>query len=153
MPFMSDAADFLDALVRYEIGLWNALDAALRGAHQVTLGRFAALRALAARGGSGRVQDLAGDLAITVGATSKLVDRLEQDGTARREPNPDDRRSSLIFLTAEGERLHAAAARTFEAAMRASVPAEDLADLPRLTARLKRLLAQVATAAVTGGVR
>jgi DNA-binding MarR family transcriptional regulator len=150
---MSDAADFLDALVRYEIGLWNALDVALRDVHQVTLGRFQALRALAVRGGRGRVQDLAGDLAITVGATSKLVDRLEQDGTAQREPNPDDRRSSLISLTAEGRRLYAAASTTFQAALRANLPAEAVDDLPVLTARLERMLGYVTTASAAGTAR
>jgi len=150
---MSYAADFFDALLRYEIGLWNALDAELRNVHQLPLGRFEALRALAARGGNGRVQDLAGDLAITVGATSKLVDRLEQDGTARREPNPDDRRSSLISLTVEGARLHAAAAATFEAALRANLPAGDQTGLPGLTAQLERLLGHLTTASVTAGAR
>ena len=150
---MSDATDFFDALLRYEIELWDAVDAALRDAHMLPLGRFEALRALLARGGMGRVQDVARDLAITVGATSKLVDRLEQDGTALRQPNPDDRRSSLISLTPEGEQIHAAASATFEAALRASLPAEEVGDLPMLTARLERLLGHVARASAAGAVR
>ncbi len=150
---MSASTDFFDALLRYEIGLWNELDAALRGAHGVPLGRFQALRALHARGGDCRIQDLAGDLAITVGATSKLVDRLEQDGTAQRQPNPDDRRSSLISLTAEGERLHAAASATFEAALRASLPAGEAGDLTALTRRLQNLLDHLNTPLVAGAAR
>jgi DNA-binding MarR family transcriptional regulator len=150
---MSAAADFFDVLLRYEIGLWNAVDAALRDAHTLPLGRFQALRALHGRGGNGRIQDLAGDLAITVGATSKLVDRLELDGTARRQPNPDDRRSSLISLTPEGERLRAAASATFEAALRGSLPPEDVGDLPVLTAQLERLLGHLGMASVIGGLR
>jgi DNA-binding MarR family transcriptional regulator len=149
---MSEAAAFFKVLLHYEIALWNALDAALRDAHSLPLGRFQALGALKKRGGNGRIHDLAGDLGITVGATSKLVDRLEQDGSARRQPNPDDRRSSLISLTPEGERLHAAASATFEAALRASLPTEEV-NLPALTVRLAGLLDHLAIATVAGAVR
>lgn len=150
---MSETSDFFDALLRYEIALWNALDAALRSSHSLSLGRFQALRALHSRGGNGRIQDLTRDLAITVGATSKLVDRLEEDGTARRQPNPDDRRSSLISLTADGERLLAAASETFEEALRASLPQAEAGELPALTARLKHLLGHLGTQLAVGANR
>ncbi|MGB7963055.1 MAG: MarR family transcriptional regulator [Propionicimonas sp.] len=148
---MSEGTDFFAALVRYQIALWNALDAALQQAHGVSLGRFQALRVLRERGGNGRVQDVAGDLAITIGAASKLVDRLERDGTARREPNPNDRRSSLIALTPEGGRVHEAASATFEAALRANLPAElvNASELSALTAMLLRLHRQLQTRART----
>jgi DNA-binding MarR family transcriptional regulator len=51
-----------------------------------------------------------------------LVDRLreiETRGHARRLPNPADRRSHLVVLTAAGLAAHAAAARQFEVASRA----------------------------------
>jgi DNA-binding MarR family transcriptional regulator len=54
--------------------------------------------------GACRVQEVRSDLGITVGAASKLVDRLERDGLAVRRANPDDRRSSLIELTRDGLR-------------------------------------------------
>ena len=141
---MSDATDFFDALVRYEIDLWNAVDATLQETNGVALGRFQALRVLHDLGGDGRVQDVAGDLHITIGAASKLVDRLEHDGSARREPNPNDRRSSLIALTAEGRRVHEAASATFDSALRASLPA-DLNDggLAGLTSKLQQLRAHL----------
>jgi len=143
---MSDATEFFDALVRFEIELWNALDTTLQEAHGLTLGRLQALRVLHQRGGDGRVQDVAGDLRITIGAASKLVDRLEHDGTAGREPNPSDRRSSLIALTANGRRVHDAASATFEAALRADLPA-DLSDgeLAGLTAQLELLRRHLST--------
>jgi DNA-binding MarR family transcriptional regulator len=145
---MSDATDFFDAVVRYEIDLWNAVDAALQVTHGLALGRFQALRVLHDRCCDGRVQDVAGDLRITIGAASKLVDRLEHDGTARRQPNPNDRRSSLIALTAEGRRVHDAASATFESALRASLPT-DLTDggLAGLTARLEQLRGHLEVAA------
>ena len=121
---MTDATDFFDSLVGLEIELWNEIDARLQRAHGVTLGRFQALRAVREHDGEARVHDVAHDLRITIGAASKLVDRLEEDGSARREPNPSDRRSSLITLTSNGRRLHDAAAETFETAVKTGLPAE-----------------------------
>jgi MarR family transcriptional regulator, organic hydroperoxide resistance regulator len=51
-----------------------------------------------------RVHDLAAELAVSTGGASKLVDRLEALGLCRRLPNPSDRRSSLVELTAQGGR-------------------------------------------------
>ena len=56
-----------------------------------------------------RVNDLSAALAITVGAASKLVDRLERNGLAVRSPHPTDRRSSVIALTPTGRSALAAA--------------------------------------------
>lgn len=138
---MSDATVFFDALLRYEIRLWNVLDAALVRAHGVSLGRLQALRVVRGHGGRARVQDVSDELLITVGAASKLVDRLERDGTARRVPNPDDRRSSLIALTAAGEQLLDAASATFEAVLADCLPPALVGtqDLVSLTATLRKL--------------
>jgi MarR family transcriptional regulator, organic hydroperoxide resistance regulator len=61
-----------------------------------------------------RVYDIASELGITTGGTSKLVDRIEANGYCRRLPNPDDRRSSLLELTPEGRRLFAEAGQAFD---------------------------------------
>jgi hypothetical protein len=45
------------------------------------------------------VFDIAEELSLTVGGTSKLVDRIEAAGHCVRRANPDDRRSSIIELT------------------------------------------------------
>lgn len=58
-----------------------------------------------------------------MGAASKLVDRLERDALVRRVPHPEDGRSSLIELTAEGARLVTAATATFETALHHAMPA------------------------------
>jgi DNA-binding MarR family transcriptional regulator len=42
---------------------------------------------------------------LTSSGTTKRLDRLEQAGLIAREPDPDDRRGTLIALTAEGRRL------------------------------------------------
>ncbi|MGR6977507.1 MarR family transcriptional regulator [Mycobacteroides abscessus] len=65
-----------------------------------------------------RVQDIAADLAITVGGASKLVDRIEAAGLCRRRRNPDDRRSSIVELTSAGRTVLAEATAVYEDELR-----------------------------------
>src|SRR4249920_3035421 len=88
-------------LVRLEIELWNAVDARLRADLALPLSSFEPMQVIARRGAC-RVQDIADEMAITVGGTSKLVDRLESAGHCSRRSNPEDRRSSLVELTPAG---------------------------------------------------
>jgi len=89
-------------LVRAEIQLWNGLDAQLRAAAGLTLPQFQALEAIRENDRAARVQDISQRMVITVGATSKIVDRLERDGFALRTAHPTDRRSSIVSLTEAG---------------------------------------------------
>lgn len=91
-------------LVRYETRLYNVLGERLRAEHGLTTAQFEFLRIIGSHDNC-RVNDLAHEIAITVGATSKAVDRLEAAGWVRRRPNPHNRRSSLIDLTEGGRRL------------------------------------------------
>ncbi|MER7249242.1 MarR family transcriptional regulator [Kribbella sp. NPDC000426] len=111
---MTDLTALFTDLVRLETRLYNVLDARLKAEHDLPLGQFEFLRFISAHGTT-RVFDLARELAITVGATSKAVDRMESAGRVRRTANPDDRRSSLVELTPEGARALAAAAPAVEA--------------------------------------
>ncbi|GAA1973858.1 MarR family winged helix-turn-helix transcriptional regulator [Microbacterium pumilum] len=95
--------DFFDTLVRFETALWNTVERELVDDRQVGLGTLTALRVLHRHDGRGRVQDLSRELSLTIGAASKLADRLERDGLALRRPHPTDRRSSLVSLTESGE--------------------------------------------------
>ena len=106
--------DLFAQLVRAEIQLWNSLDHHLQANVDVTLATFQALSAVARAAGSVRVQDISDELSITVGASSKLVDRLERDGLVRRESNPEDRRSSIVVLTETGRVARSAAASATE---------------------------------------
>ena len=45
---------------------------------------------------------LAKRLALTTGAVTTLVDRLESNGLLRREPDPEDRRRVVLRVTKEG---------------------------------------------------
>ncbi|TKA08140.1 MarR family winged helix-turn-helix transcriptional regulator [Actinacidiphila oryziradicis] len=107
-----DLPRFFADLVRCETRLYNAFNDRLRERHGIVTSQFEALRYLRDHPGS-RVADLAAEFAIGIGATSKTVDRLEKQGWAVRQPNPSDRRSSLLALTDDGSQLVDAAEKTF----------------------------------------
>ncbi|MEV5510624.1 MarR family winged helix-turn-helix transcriptional regulator [Streptomyces orinoci] len=107
-----DLPGFFADLVRCETRLYNALNDRLREQHGIVTSQFEFLRFLRDHPGA-RVADLAAEFAIGVGATSKGIDRLEKQGWAARQPNPSDRRSSLLALTDDGSRLVEAAEKTF----------------------------------------
>jgi DNA-binding MarR family transcriptional regulator len=128
-------------LVRLETRLYNVLDARLKAEHHLPLGQFEFLRFIAAQGTT-RVYDLAHEMAITVGATSKAVDRLEAAGRCRRTANPDDRRSSLVAVTPAGAALLAAATPTVESELNtwlgSVLPAENLEKLATMVSMLRQ---------------
>lgn len=93
---------FFDELVATEVALWSALDAAVLAATDVNLGLITAIRQIAQSDDGMRVQELADGVGITVGAASKIGDRLERAGLAIRSPNPADGRSSLLQPTKAG---------------------------------------------------
>jgi DNA-binding MarR family transcriptional regulator len=132
--------EFFDLLVRYEVTLWSEVDQELARQGEVSLGQLHALRVVDRYHGRVRVQELSDDIGITVGAASKLVDRLERDGLARRSPNPANRRSSLIALTTTGQQaLHTAKSVCSDAVTRAMGDE----DLEPLSAALRRLQARL----------
>ena len=132
--------DFFDVLVRYEIALWNAVDQELARQKLISLAHLHALRVVDRYQGRARVQEVSEDVGITVGAASKLVDRLERAGLAVRSPNPDNRRSSLVALTAAGQQALAAAAQVCSSAVARLVGDEDV---ETLAAALRRLQSRV----------
>ncbi|WAL68542.1 MarR family transcriptional regulator [Amycolatopsis cynarae] len=107
-----DLPGFFADLVRCETRLYNALNDRLRERHGIVTSQFEFLRYLRDHSGA-RVADLAAEFAIGIGATSKGTDRLERQGWVVRQPNPSDRRSSLLALTEDGLRLVEAAEDTF----------------------------------------
>jgi len=99
-------------LIRLETELWDLVEARLRRDHDLALSWFEPMQVID-RTPRCRVIDIAEALSITIGGTSKLVDRIESAGWCGRAPNPDDGRSSTIRLTRAGRRLLSAARRTF----------------------------------------
>lgn len=110
---MDDLKQLYRELVSMEIELWDGIDARLRSECDLTLTSFEVLHLLLRRPGQ-RVQDIAVEFSITVGGASKVVDRLEAAGLCVRRANPDDRRSSLVELTAGGRTLTKKALKVFE---------------------------------------
>ena len=138
---MTDLTALFTDLVRLETRLYNVLDARLKAEHDLPLGQFEFLRFIASRG-TARVYDLARESAITVGATSKAVDRLEAAGRCRRVANPGDRRSSLVELTPAGTEILAAATPTVDAELNtwlgSVLPAKVLTDLATSLSMLRQ---------------
>ena len=82
------------ALVGAEVRAWNALDAALRDAgNPLSLGRFLVLRTVRDTPAC-RIQEVAASQGITVGAASRLVERLD--------PCEHDRRATILTVTPLG---------------------------------------------------
>lgn len=110
---MPDLRQLFNNLIRFEIELWNAVDARLKNEFDLPLTHFEPMLVID-RLPKCRVYDIASELGITTGGTSKLVDRIEASGYCRRLPNPDDRRSSLLELTPEGQRILTDAGKAFD---------------------------------------
>jgi MarR family transcriptional regulator, organic hydroperoxide resistance regulator len=110
---VSDLRRLFNDIIRFEIDLWNAVDARLKSEFNLPLTHFEPMSVMARLPGC-RVYDIATELAITTGGTSKLVDRIEANGYCCRLPNPADRRSSLLELTPAGRRLFADAGVAFD---------------------------------------
>lgn len=104
--------------MRVETTLWNAVDAQLRADCGLPLGRYESMSVIGRRE-SCRVNDIAADLIITVGAVSKLVDRIAAAGHCVRRRDPADARSSIIELTDAGRTLLAHAHDVVEAELAA----------------------------------
>lgn len=120
LPVKDDRIRWLSDLIRLEITLWNQIDQQLQDQHHLPLSLFESLYLThQATEGRLRVGELAEALRITVGGTSKIVDKLDQMGFIRREPDPQDRRASRIALTPAGTQVVVEASRTYEAALAA----------------------------------
>ena len=137
---MTDLRSLFNDLIRFEIELWNAIDNRLKGEFDLPLTHFEPMSVIDRRPGC-RVYDIAGELGITTGGTSKLVDRIEASGYCRRLPNPADRRSSLLELTPEGRRVFAAAGAAFDEELQrwfgAAVPERTLRQFASTLSRLR----------------
>jgi DNA-binding MarR family transcriptional regulator len=131
-----------DLLVLSETRLWNHVGTVTRDRLGMPLTDLFALRAIATREGEGRVDDLRTDLGVTVGAASKLVDRLVRAAVVERVPHPTDRRSSLLRLTPAGVDLARETADVIDLELAVVFADEDPADLAVVAAVLERASAR-----------
>lgn len=70
-------------------------------------------------------------LEISTGAVTGLIDRLERAGLMQRIPHPDDRRSVLVKLTAQGDAANTRIYDLYRQAFRAVVGPDEVAPLAR----------------------
>ena len=137
---VSDLRRLFNEIIRFEIELWNAVDARLKSDFDLPLTHFEPMSVINRVPGC-RVYDIANELGITTGGASKLVDRIEASGYCRRLPNPADRRSSLLELTPEGRRMLAEAGVAFDEELQrwigAAVPERTLRQFAATLTRLR----------------
>jgi DNA-binding MarR family transcriptional regulator len=102
---------------------------------RLTPTKLRALELLAESGGL-RIGDLAAAMAVDETTATRLADRLETMGAAARRAHSSDRRSTVVVLTRDGERLAADAAqrhRAFVAEVIQTLDPEERVELVRLT--------------------
>jgi DNA-binding MarR family transcriptional regulator len=112
----------------------------LRENFAVTLPRFDLLAQLDRAPGGMTLGELSRRMMVTNGNITGLADRLVEQGLIRRRASPNDRRSQLVSLTAEGRRSFRAMARAnadWMAEMFAELPGDDIEALMQLLARTK----------------
>ena len=96
------APSLFTALIHTEMGAWNAVESALSEAgNALTLGRLLVLRTVRDTPAC-RIQEVAASQGITLGAASRLVDRLHRDGLLHRTPCEHDRRATVLTVTDQG---------------------------------------------------
>lgn len=96
------APSLFTALINTEMGAWNAVESALSEAgNALTLGRFLVLCTVRDTPAC-RIQEVAASQGITLGAASRLVDRLHRDGLVHRTPCEHDRRATILTVTEQG---------------------------------------------------
>lgn len=135
---MSHVTSIFADLVRVETRLYNAVNARLRAERGLGLGQFEFLEVIDRVPGC-RVLDIVGELAITVGAVSKAVDRLVAAGWCLRVAHPQDRRSSVLRLTSEGEEQLAASRPIVESELISLTEVVPPDDLTRIASTLTTL--------------
>jgi DNA-binding MarR family transcriptional regulator len=128
-------------LLHYHRGAIAALDAELVAAHGVTLEEYDVLQQLTeAPDGRRRMGELAAATLIARSSCTRVVDRLLARGWVERTPDPADRRSVVVGLTAAGRTGWRACARTHRAGIdRWFTDRLTPADLAALRRALERL--------------
>ena len=104
MPEPEDAAEqiagLLDGIVRRQ------RRASREGfGESVTHGQFRVLRTLDRADRLLRLSELAAQLGIVPRSATSVVDDLEAAGLVARQPDPNDRRATLVYLTPDGLKI------------------------------------------------
>lgn len=98
-----------------EIGIINQLSSSLfnrRMPHGLHVSHFSVLNHLMRRGDGVTPMKLAGAFQVTKATMTHTLSVLSKGGFVRVEPNPEDARSKLVFITDEGRALRDEAIET-----------------------------------------
>ena len=87
--------------------------------------------------------DLYREMMLSSGAMTNRIDKLEAAGLVARKPDPDDRRGTLVRLTAKGKALIDAATDAHVANERALLAALNAKEQQQLGDLLRKLLIQL----------
>jgi DNA-binding MarR family transcriptional regulator len=103
IPKTSTAIDAFVRLLRAQAAVTRQLSAQLSADHGLSISAYEALLTLA-RAPDSRLRrvDMAGQLLLTAGGVTRLLDGLERDGFVAREECASDRRVTYAVLTETG---------------------------------------------------
>lgn len=127
------------SLIRAHQVVSSVVDRALKPL-DLTFARYELLTLLSfSRTGALPITKVGERLMVHPTGITKLVDKLEEQGLVRRQPNPDDRRGTLAHITPAGRKLARSAADVV-AGVRfgADLPDDDLLQLLGLLQKLRR---------------
>lgn len=101
-------------LLSCKVLIENEIRRRLRDNYDITLPRFDLMAQLDKAPGGMKLGELSQRLMVSNGNITGLVDRLVTQGLLDRQPSPNDRRTQLVKLTAEGRRTFRAMAAAHE---------------------------------------
>jgi DNA-binding MarR family transcriptional regulator len=116
-------------------------------AYRLQRGEYGVLAALRRAGSPFALTptELGREQKMTSGGITAAVDRLERKALVRRQPNPGDRRGTLVYLTPDGNSLIEAAMRRHADVERELVTGLSERERAQLAGLLRRLLLSVET--------
>lgn len=113
----------------------------LRREFSSTLPRFDVMSALAREPEGLKMSDISRMLRVSNGNVTGIVDKLAEEGLARRTALPGDRRAHLVRLTGKGAQVFAEHARAHETWINDLLGALAADDIDAMVARLDHLTA------------
>jgi len=90
---------------------------------------------------------------LSSGAITNRIDRVEHEGLVRRLPDPNDRRGTIVRLTAKGRKLADRSIQVHFEALKETLSGLDRAEREQLAKLLSKLLLSVEQRRAKSGVR
>lgn len=121
----------------------NEVRERLRVEHDTTLPRFDVMAALYRSEEGLKMSELSGELRVSNGNVTGIVDRLVNDGLIVRAPVPGDRRAMLVRLTQKGRETFAGMAEAHEGWIDELLGAADADEAAALAGRLHEITTEL----------